>query len=121
MSTSRAGSPTLLSPSPRQRVPCAQLRDRRLSGGNPLTMKIALLGTRGIPASYGGFETFADELSRRLVGRGHRVTVYGRNREPGDTYQGVDLQYLPTIRHKYFDTVVHTLLSTLHLLVHRHD
>ena len=37
------------------------------------------------------------------------------------TYLGVDLQYLPTIRHKYFDTIAHTFLSTLHLLVHRHD
>ena len=35
-------------------------------------MRIALLGTRGIPANYGGFETFAEELSRRLVQRGHQ-------------------------------------------------
>lgn len=84
-------------------------------------MKIALLGTRGIPASYGGFETFAEELSRRLVERGHDVTVYGRDRAAGPQYLGVRLQYLPTIRHKYFDTIVHTFLSTLHLLFHRHD
>lgn len=84
-------------------------------------MKIALLGTRGIPASYGGFETFAEELSQRLVKRGHQVTVYGRSRHPERRYLGVDLRYLPTIRHKYFDTIVHTFLSTLHLLVHRHD
>lgn len=84
-------------------------------------MKIALLGTRGIPASYGGFETFAEELSRRLVERGHQVTVYGRSRHSSRKYLGVDLQYLPTIRHKYFDTLAHSFLSTLHLLVHRHD
>jgi glycosyltransferase involved in cell wall biosynthesis len=84
-------------------------------------MKIALLGTRGIPAAYGGFETFAEELSRRLVARGHHVTVYCRNRHGEPTYLGVHLQYLPTIRHKYFETTVHTFLSTLHLLVHRHD
>jgi hypothetical protein len=84
-------------------------------------MKIALLGTRGIPASYGGFETFAEELSRRLVERGHQVTVYGRNRHASRKYLGVDLQYLPTIRHKYFDTLTHSFLSTLHLLLHRHD
>ena len=41
-------------------------------------MKLAIVGTRGVPASYGGFETFAEELGRRLVERGHRVTVYGR-------------------------------------------
>lgn len=84
-------------------------------------MKIALLGTRGIPATYGGFETFAEELSRRLVERGHTVTVYCRARHDHPRYLGVDLQYLPTIRHKYFDTIVHTFLSTLHLLIHRRD
>jgi len=82
-------------------------------------MKIAILGTRGIPANYGGFETFAEELSTRLVERGHQVVVYGRTnniryRQP--TYRGVRLILLPTIPHKYFDTVAHTLLSVLHVL-----
>jgi glycosyltransferase involved in cell wall biosynthesis len=85
-------------------------------------MRFAILGTRGIPARYGGFETFAEELSRRLVARGHRVRVYCRSRyEGGNQYEGVDLCYLPTIRHKYFDTIAHTFLSTLHLLLHRVD
>ena len=84
-------------------------------------MRIALLGTRGIPANYGGFETFAEELSVRLVERGHDVTVYCREQHPDPYYRGVRLQYLPTIRHKYFDTLAHTWLSTLHLLEHRTD
>src|SRR5262245_1960461 len=46
---------------------------------NPDAMKLAILGTRGIPASYGGFETFAEELSTRLAARGHDVTVYCRS------------------------------------------
>jgi glycosyltransferase involved in cell wall biosynthesis len=84
-------------------------------------MRIALLGTRGIPANYGGFETFAEELSTRLVARGHAVRVYCRERYSAPQYRGVDLQYLPTIRHKYFDTIVHTCVSMLHLLTHRVD
>jgi glycosyltransferase involved in cell wall biosynthesis len=80
-------------------------------------MRIAILGTRGIPANYGGFETFAEELATRLVRRGHEVTVYCRNPYPQAEYRGVRLVTLPTIRHKYFDTLVHTFLSTLHLLV----
>jgi glycosyltransferase involved in cell wall biosynthesis len=84
-------------------------------------VRIALLGTRGIPANYGGFETFAEELSTRLVARGHQVTVYCRERYKGAIYRGVCLQYLPTIRHKYLDTLAHTFLSTLHLLTHRQD
>jgi glycosyltransferase involved in cell wall biosynthesis len=84
-------------------------------------MRIALLGTRGIPANYGGFETFAEELSTRLVLRGHQVTVYCRERPAEPRYRGVRLQYLPTVRHKYLDTVAHTLVSTAHLLAHRTD
>ncbi len=84
-------------------------------------MRIALLGTRGIPAQYGGFETFAEELSTRLVERGHAVTVYSRARFHGRRYRGVTLRYLPAIRHKYFETVAHTALSTADLLFHRFD
>lgn len=81
-------------------------------------MRIAILGTRGIPASYGGFETFAEELATRLVRRGHEVTVYCRQRYNSNEYRGVRLVALPTIRHKYFDTLAHTFVSTLHLAGH---
>src|SRR5277367_6548315 len=81
-------------------------------------MRIALLGTRGIPARYGGFETFAEELSTRLAARGHTVSIYCRERT-SPSYRGVSLCYLPSIRHKYLDTLAHTFLSTLHLLFHR--
>jgi glycosyltransferase involved in cell wall biosynthesis len=84
-------------------------------------VKIALVGTRGIPAHYGGFETFAEELSTRLAARGHDVTVYTRQRYSERTYRGVALRYLPAVRHKYFETIVHTALSTAHLLFHRVD
>ncbi len=82
-------------------------------------MNIAILGTRGIPANYGGFETFAEELSWRLVRRGHRVLVYGRTnsiRYQGEYYRGVRLVLLPTISRKYFDTLAHTFLSVGHVL-----
>src|SRR5512141_921552 len=80
-------------------------------------MRIVILGTRGIPANYGGFETFAEHLSTRLVARGHEVTVYCRAHYVSPRqieFQGVRLKVLPTLRHKYLDTVVHTFLSALH-------
>jgi glycosyltransferase involved in cell wall biosynthesis len=82
------------------------------------------MGTRGIPASYGGFETFAEELSTRLVRRGHRVTVYGRShyvRHREGAYRGVELAVLPAIRHKYLETVSHALFSCLHGLFKGYD
>ena len=87
-------------------------------------MRIAILGTRGIPASYGGFETFAEHLATRLVARGHEVTVYCRAHYVSPRqleYHGVKLVVLPTIRHKYFDTVVHTFLSAIHAASARYD
>src|SRR5215475_7560104 len=87
-------------------------------------MKIAILGTRGIPANYGGFETFAEQLGTRLAARGHDITVYGRKHystSSNPTYNGVNLIILPTIRHKYFDTVIHTFLSVMHAAPRRYD
>jgi glycosyltransferase involved in cell wall biosynthesis len=82
-------------------------------------MNIAILGTRGIPARYGGFETLADELSRRLVERGHRVTVYCRRPfiDPSDVFdRRIQRVILPTISNKHFDTLFHTFLSILHVI-----
>jgi len=78
-------------------------------------MRIALLGTRGVPPRYGGFETFAAELGTRLVRRGHEVLVYCR--EDGENeWNGIRRIVLPAIRHKYFETVSHTFLSALDVL-----
>lgn len=82
------------------------------------------MGIRGIPANYGGFETLAEELAPRLVNKGHHVTVYGRSNVinyKGEYYKGVRLKILPTISHKYLDTVFHTLLCVLHSLFKRYD
>lgn len=87
-------------------------------------MRIAMVGTRGIPASYSGFETCVEEVSARLVQRGHQVTVYCRSHHiayPEPTYRGIRLVKLPTIRNKYLDTLVHTTLSCLHLAPRRCD
>ena len=87
-------------------------------------MRIAILGTRGVPASYGGFETFAEQLATRLVARGHDVTVYCRSHYVSPRqleYKGVRLRVLPTIQHKYLDTVIHTFLSSLHALGESYD
>jgi len=80
-------------------------------------LSVALIGSRGIPGRYGGYETLMEELGPRLVARGFRVTVYCRSHStPRElkSWRGVDLVVLPTIRTKYLDTPVHTFLSCLH-------
>ena len=79
--------------------------------------RIALLGSRGIPANYGGYETLMEELAPRLGARGFDVTVYCRSHHtpPEMTeYRGSRLVVLPTITTKHLDTPVHTLLASLH-------
>ena len=80
-------------------------------------MKIAILGTRGIPASYSGFETAVEQLAARLTARGHEVIVYCRRHvvDPSlDTYKGAQLVHLRTVQNKYLDTFVHTARSAVH-------
>jgi len=87
-------------------------------------VRIAILGTRGIPGAYGGFETFAEELSTRLVERGHQLTVYcRRGNTPGNPrlHRGVRLVQLPALRHKVTETLSHTLLSAMHAVFGSYD
>jgi glycosyltransferase involved in cell wall biosynthesis len=92
--------------------------------GERRPLRIAMMGSRGIPASYSGFETCVEQLSVRLVERGHQVTVYCRSHHikwPEKTYKGVTLVKLPTIPSKHFDTIAHTFLSMLHGELRRYD
>lgn len=87
-------------------------------------MKITIVGTRGIPANYGGFETLAEELSARLVKKGYEVTVYCRSNNikyEGTQYRGVRLVILPTISHKYLDTIANAFLSSIHCMFQGYD
>lgn len=77
-----------------------------------------MMGTRGVPALYGGFETAVEEIGKRLAGRGYDVTVYCRN--PGQRlrhYEGMTLVNVPAIRHRMAETLSHTALSTVHSIV----
>ncbi len=81
------------------------------------SFRVAICGTRGVPARYGGFETFAEQLGERLVKKGHTVVVYGRYYK-GDNksdhlsaYKGMELRMIPAVRHKYLETPLHTFLS----------
>ncbi|MEI6970250.1 MAG: glycosyltransferase [bacterium] len=77
-------------------------------------IRVHILGMRGIPSTYSGYETFVGELAPRLADRGHDVTVYCRRSlfaERPETWKGVKLVYLPSIEHKIFSTLSHSLLA----------
>ncbi|WP_163511506.1 DUF1972 domain-containing protein [Fodinicola acaciae] len=87
-------------------------------------MRVALVGTRGVPARYGGFETCVEEVGARLADRGHDVLVYARSSDFQDhreTHRGMTVKHLPAVRHKALETLSHTALSVAHLLTRRVD
>jgi glycosyltransferase involved in cell wall biosynthesis len=76
------------------------------------------IGTRGVPASYSGFETCVEQVGKRMVQRGHHVTVFCRSghfQKHQPTYLGMRLRYLPAVRQKHLETLTHTALSVLRL------
>jgi glycosyltransferase involved in cell wall biosynthesis len=87
-------------------------------------MHIAMIGQKGIPATYGGVERHVEELGRRLVERGHRVTVYTRPHytPPGTReYEGVRLVSLHSLPTKHLDAISHTTVCSFHAAVQDAD
>lgn len=85
--------------------------------GDTRPLTIAMIGTRGVPAAYGGFETAVEEVGRRLVDRGHEVIVYTRgSAERLPEFLGMRVVHLPAIAQKQLETLSHTGLSALHAI-----
>jgi glycosyltransferase involved in cell wall biosynthesis len=77
-------------------------------------LSIAMIGLRGIPASYGGVERAVEELSAALVGRGHRVTVFARKAYSDQAitqHRGVDVVHLGQINTKHLEAISHTSVA----------
>ncbi|HEY4268073.1 MAG TPA: DUF1972 domain-containing protein [Galbitalea sp.] len=83
-------------------------------------LTIAMIGTRGVPASYGGFETAVEEIGARLVKRGHRVIVYcrGFDKPRHVSHRGMELVHLGAVRSRSLETLSHTAASVAHLATH---
>jgi glycosyltransferase involved in cell wall biosynthesis len=88
------------------------------------SLRIAMIGQRGVPATFGGIEHHVEQLGSRLAARGHEVTVYCRTNYVADrasTYRGMRLRHLPTVGSKHLDAPVHSALSTVSALAARFD
>ena len=87
-------------------------------------MRIAIIGTRGVPARYGGFETCAEEISVDLVNRGHEMIAYGKKGNYDDRlkfYKGVRLFHMPSIKGKATETFSRTFFAMIHVLFQKVD
>jgi len=87
-------------------------------------MKIAILGSRGYPYVYSGYETFVKEISERFVSKGIDVTVYCHknlfNSYPSNV-NGVNLIYINTVEKKSFSQLIHTFQSMVHACFQYYD
>jgi len=86
-------------------------------------MRIAMVGQKGIPATYGGIERHVEEIGARLVERGHEVTIYSRFHytKVGGTHRGMRIRKLPSLNTKHLDTITHCLASTVDALLQKYD
>jgi glycosyltransferase involved in cell wall biosynthesis len=83
-----------------------------------------MIGSRGVPATFGGIERHVEELGSRLVARGHSVTVYCRDNYISagqDEHRGMRLVRLPVVGRKHFDAIGHSVVSTAHAMTQQFD
>ena len=91
---------------------------------NSTGLRVAMIGQRGVPATFGGVEHHVEELGARLAARGHEVNVYCRSNYGCDhpsLYRGMHLRHLPTLPTKHLDAIAHSGVSTIAALARRHD
>ena len=86
-------------------------------------MRIAMVGQKGIPATYGGIERHVEEIGARLVERGHEVTVFSRwhYSRSGGRHRGMRIKRMPSLNTKHLDTISACVLATLDTWAHKYD
>jgi len=105
----------------------AEVREAETTSAAPLTaspkpqgarLRVAFIGGRGVVSKYSGIESYYEHVGRELTSLGHEVAVYCRNyfTPPIAGHNGMRVLRLPTFRTKHLETVVHTLLSTIHAM-----
>ena len=85
-----------------------------------MTMKIAMIGQKGVPGKFGGVETHVTELSTRLVRAGHTVIAYARRwytPKGSAMFNGIRVVRLPSLHTKCLDTITHTFMAVLHAVI----
>ena len=90
----------------------------------PSGLRIAMVGSRGVPAAYSGIERAIEEIGQRLVALGHEVTVFcmaARYDKRPATYRGMTLRYLPSIAGKHAEMLVHAALSSVVSTIGNYD
>ncbi len=87
-------------------------------------LRIAIIGSRGYPYVYSGYETLVKELAEKLVKSGNEVTVYCHRKlfnEKPKKVNGVHLVYTPSVRSKVFSQLYNSFFSFIHVCFSKSD
>ena len=87
-------------------------------------LRIAIIGSRGYPYVYSGYETLVKELAERLVISGSEVTVYCHRKlfnEKPKNVNGVNLVYTPSVHSKVFSQLYNSFFSFIHVCFLKSD
>jgi glycosyltransferase involved in cell wall biosynthesis len=108
---------------------CWRVGEARIVGlaFGPEIMKVAFIGTRGIPPNYGGSETYVEQLALQLAARGDEIWVYGAPLSGHPELEHRATSYpssvhrveIPTLKTKHADNFVRSLLATIHVCFQR--
>ena len=84
-----------------------------------------MIGTKGLPAKWGGIEKYVEEVGKRLVQRGHEVTVFGARWYNGSlnngTYLGINVRSVPTLHLQATDALCNAILSSILVMKGKYD
>lgn len=93
--------------------------------GGRTKLRIAMLGTKGIPAKWGGIEKYVEEISSRLVDRGHTVKVYCSKwycrEHTNDIHKGINIIRLPVLNFQSTAALNNALIASIHSLTGKYD
>ncbi len=89
-----------------------------------MSLRIAMLGTRGVPATFGGVEHHVEQIGARLAERGHDVTVYSQSHYSPERireHRGMRVVTLPTVPVRSLEAISHSAMATTHGILRGHD
>jgi len=87
-------------------------------------LRIAMIGQKGLPATFGGIERHVQEIGSRLAARGHDIAVFCRPNYAGEDHAeflGMRLRHLPTVATKHLDAIAHSAVATVAALREGYD
>ena len=91
---------------------------------NKSKLKISIIGTKGYPYVYGGYETFIKEISERLVKKNCKITIYchrGLFKKKPNKLKEINLVYIPSIETKILSQPIHSFFSIIHSCISNSD